>query len=210
MRTSILLYKRRAFTLAEVLVATAIIAILVGGLFYFLNSNIRIMKHGERMMLLQHEVSNIMSNLYFEIKRINPAVYMDNKIDLWVAGERWKEAKPLEIQLFDMDENLNNKYEKLAFTEYTIDPIWSQRTIEFYLEGSKFYKRIDGKQVVLISEWVDSLHFDYDRTHLDRLDIYAAVKIPGDRQAQELNDSFHLRIKVDNDYVTFVERLKEK
>lgn len=213
------------FTLIEVMIAVSVSAVLIISVFYAFSHNMDSWRRGESTMGLQSEMSKVMASVYYELKRVNPAVYYDDNFDLWITGEKDKGAKPNVIELIDENNNALDGFERIKFTVYLIEPFSKKEVIEFYLKpdpnsvgnylknkkGSAhiLIKSIDGAENI-ISENVESFHISKVASDHRAVIVSAKITMPPEYNLKQKSDLFNLKVRFDNDYIALREVLPAK
>jgi len=216
---------RRGFTLTELMIAFAIAVMVLGSVLYFFMQRMQTWNRGEKTMILQAEISKVMGAVYTDLKRVNPVIYYDQNFDLWVSGEKYKEAKPNEIELIDEDDKVLDGYERMKFKVYMIEPFSKHETIQYYLKsdpnsvgnylknkkGSAFIlmKSVNDSEVV-VSDNVESFKIFRDKNDSKALIINVKIKMPEEYDIVKRSDSFELKVRFDNDYIVIREALSPK
>lgn len=212
-----------AYTLVEIMIAMAIAALLMTSVFYAFSQNLDSWQRGEKKLALQAEISTIMSRIYYDLKRVNPAIYYDQNFDLWVAGEKFKEAKPNEVELIDENQKREDGFERIRFKIFMVEPFAKSQVIEYYLKKDpnsvevKYLKNKYGSAHVLIrlcdgeesiiSEHVEELNFKKEPAKTATLNVHAKVTMPPEYKADKRTDFIDLKIKLDNDHITLREAI---
>ncbi len=213
----------RAYTLVEIMIAMAIAALLLGSVFYAFSQNIDSWHRGEKKLALHSEISTVMSRIYYDLKRINPAVYYDLNFDLWVSGEKYKEAKPNEVELIDENKNKNDGFERIKFKIYMVEPFAKSSNIEFYLKKdpnsfeTKYIKNQYGSAYILIrlcdgvetiiSQHVEELKFSKEPERVATIAVHAKITMPPEYKISNRTDYIDLKVKFDNDHISLIESL---
>ncbi|HOD39536.1 MAG TPA: type II secretion system protein [Candidatus Wallbacteria bacterium] len=211
------------YTLVEIMIAMAIAALLMTSVFYAFSQNMDSWHRGEKKLALQSEISTIMYRIYYDLKRINPAIYYDQNFDLWVSGEKFKEAKPNEVELIDENQNRQDGFERIKFKIFMVEPFAKSQVIEFYLKKdpdsieTKYIKNKYGSANVLIrlcdgdetiiSEHVEELKFKKEPSRISTLNVHVKVNMPPEYRAEKRTDFIDLKVKFDNDHITLREAL---
>lgn len=216
---------RGAYTLVEIMIAMAIAALLMTSVFYAFNQNLDSWQRGEKKLALQAEISTVMSRLYYDLKRVNPAIYYDQNFDLWVAGEKFKEAKPNEVEMIDENQKREDGFEHIRFKVFMVEPFAKSQTVEYYLKKdpntveSKYLKNKYGSAHVLVrladgeesivSEHVEELKFKKEPGKIATLNAHVKITMPPEYKAEKRTDFIDLKIRLDNDHITLREALAE-
>lgn len=211
----------KGFTLVEVMISLAVASMLLISIFYTFSHNLQSWQQGEKKMVLQSEISRVMYVIYQDLKRINPAIFYDQNFDLWVTGERYKEAKPNEIEILDENKKTADGFERIKFKVYYIEPYSKKETVEYYLKrdanamDGSYVKNKRGSAHVLIrtvddretvvSENVESIKFSRDKTDPKALNVSVRIIMPTDAGAKVSADAFDLKVRFDNDYTVLRE-----
>jgi|GEM_PF-6574294 len=215
----------RGFTLVEVMVVVGIASLLIAGVFYAFGQNMDSWHRGEKKLVLQSEISTILSRVYYDIKRINPAIYYDVNSDIWVSGERFKEAKPNEIELIDENQDRTDGFERIRFKVYLINPFSKIENIEYCLkkdpnsvttsyEKNKYGTaniliRIQDGVETVVSEHVETFKLKKEENKHSLLNLFVKVTMPPEYKIGNRTDFIDIKIKFDNDFVIMRETLSE-
>ena len=217
---------KKGFTLIEIMIAVAIASVVLLSIFGVFNQNMQAWYHGEKKMVLQAELSRVLSYIYNDLKRVNPAIYYDQNFDLWVAGEKFKEAKPNEIELIDENTNVTDGFERIKFKVYLVEPFSKRETIEYYLQkdpnsvtpvylknkkGSAFVliRSVDDRETI-VSENVENIKFFKTPGDLKNLKVSAKITMPPEYDIKNRTDSFDLNVRFDNDHIVLREAISSK
>lgn len=132
---------RRGFTVAELLVATAVFSIMLVAVMYIFRQNMDQMKRGDEEMFLQSEAARILTDIYFELTSVNPRPFLDKAGDLWIAGERLGEVEPNAILFRDWDERTERGYDTLKWTDFAKDALTDEEPVSYYLDPDPIVAR---------------------------------------------------------------------
>ncbi len=214
-----------AYTLVEVMIAMAVAALLLTSVFYAFNQNMDSWHRGEKKLALHSEISTVMSRIYYDLKRINPAIYYDQNFDLWVSGEKFKEAKPNEVELIDENQKRGDGFERIRFKIFLVEPFAKSSVIEYYLKKDpnsvepKYLKNRHGSAHILIrlcdgdetiiSEHVEELKFIKDPGKIATLNVHAKITMPPEYKIEKRTDYIDLKVKFDNDHISLRETLAD-
>jgi len=221
MRTALKVKYNKGFTLVEVMISLAVASMLLISIFFTFSHNLQSWQQGEKKMVLQSEVSRVMYVIYQDLKRVNPAIFYDQNFDLWVTGERYKEAKPNEIEIIDENKRPVDGFERIKFKVYYIEPYSKKETVEYYLKRDEkamdvayslnksgsahtLIRSVDERETV-ISDNVKSIKFTKDKTDPKALNISVRIMMPTDAGAKTSTDAFDLKVRFDNDYTVLRE-----
>ncbi|MCK5685499.1 type II secretion system protein, partial [bacterium] len=157
--------KKRGFTLVEVMIATGIMGVLIIAIFYYLRGNLNMYKKGSSKISFQTEVQRVMKVLYIELKKVNPSIYMDSDLNVVLDDEYRDDLKLTPVELYDLDNNINNGFERINLWEHKLRRFSEKKRNSFYVKKGKglfkesFNSETDVIHKKLISSYVTDIKF---------------------------------------------------
>ena len=209
--------RRRGFTVAELMVAVAAMALMLSAVVLIFRQNLDQMKRGDEEMFLQAEAARLLTEIYFDLTSINPRPYLDRGNDLWIAGERTGEVDPNFLRFGDHDGRTDKGFDRLSWTDFAKETLTDAEPVEYYLdpdptvpktfrknaEGvAHILKRRRGGREVVVSENVVRCDF----TPVD--DVVKAVVVDGEVALRSKNGPvktlpFRFRVTLESPYLAF-------
>lgn len=130
---------RAGFTLLELLVAMAIgLPVLVASLAFFRGQS-ESYARGEKHMEVARETALISRVLYTELKAIHAPMVLDDRYDLWVAGEQ--EGRPLSNRVL-----IEQEGRALRYWAYPLDSPGTRRERRLRCQGGSLMLAEDGRE----------------------------------------------------------------
>lgn len=217
--------ENRGFTLSELMIAFAIASMVLGSVLYFFMQRMQTWNRGEKAMILQAETSKILGAVYTDLKRVNPVIFYDQNFDLWVSGEKYKEAKPNVVELIDENDKRSDGFERIKFNVYMVEPFSKHETIQYYLKSDQnsvgnylknskgtayiLVKSVNGTETV-VSENVESFKINRYPGDPRTVNVGVGIKMPPEYDVVKKSDSFDLVVRFDGDYIVLKETLPNR
>ncbi len=199
--------KKRGFTLVEVMIATGIMGVLIIAIFYYLRGNLNMYKKGSSKISFQTEVQRVMKVLYIELKKVNPSIYMDSDLNVVLDDEYRDDLKLTPVELYDLDNNINNGFERINLWEHKLRRFSEKKRNSFYVKKGKglfkesFNSETDVIHKKLISSYVTDIKFF--RNKYDNNVIRVEVYMEGESyRGKKEKDMFELVLRMDTDFLT--------
>lgn len=198
---------QRGFTIAELMVASAVLGIMSLALFNIMSNHLGAWNHGNAAMRLRHEVQKVVKSLYNDFRSINPSFHMDESYNIWFQGEDRKNMKLNVLRLMDDDDDLTTGYGKIQYEFQLLEPFGQRRRIEYYMGSldpdseEKFLIRAQDGTPAILSKHVSYIHFQkypYDKRQVL---VEALVRLEDPKGKNTREEKISLALRIEHSYM---------